>query len=227
MGSQVEVLPWTDPEDDVILVRACLALQHSDLADRCVRSARGRRQQNPQEAMAQAILTHIEGLLFGDSAKLNTATAQWRSLGRPILEADAYIALGEVSEREAHRSGLSSFEAAHRILYRAGAVRSAARVRRLLRVSGRSAPRSLGTAPARSDGLTWMEREVVERAVRDHSASQIAADLFLSRHTVVAHLRSIYIKLGITSREELQRWGRTSSSSADTPGTNDLDHLLP
>ncbi len=227
MGSQVEVLPWTDPEDDVILVRACLALQHSDLADRCVRSARGRRQQNPQEAMAQAILTHIEGLLFGDSAKLNTATAQWRSLGRPILEADAYIALGEVSEREAHRSGLSSFEAAHRILYRAGAVRSAARVRRLLRVSGRSAPRSLGTAPARSDGLTWMEREVVERAVLDHSASQIAADLFLSRHTVVAHLRSIYIKLGITSREELQRWGRTSSSSADTPGTNDLDHLLP
>lgn len=227
MKSQVEVLPWTDPEDDVILARACFALQYSDLADRCVRSARGRRQQNPQEAMAQAILAHIEGLVFDDSTKLNTATAQWRSLGRPLLEADAYIALGEVSEREALRSGLPSFEAAHRILYRAGASRSAARVRRLLRLSGRSAPRSLGTVVTRSDGLTWMEREVVERAVLDHSASQIAADLFLSRHTVVAHLRSIYIKLGITSREELQRWGRTSSNSADTPRTDDLDHLLP
>lgn len=227
MKSQVEILPWTDPEDDVILARACFALQYSDLADRCVRSARGRCQQNPQEAMAQAILAHIEGLVFDDSTKLHTATAQWRSLGRPLLEADAYIALGEVSEREALRSGLSSFEAAHRILYRAGASRSAARVRRLLRLSGRSAPRSLGTVVSRSDGLTWMEREVVERAVLDHSASQIAADLFLSRHTVVAHLRSIYIKLGITSREELQRWGRTSSNSADTPRTDDLDHLLP
>ncbi len=227
MKSQVEVLPWTDPEDDVILARACLALQHSDLADRCVRSARGRRQQNPQDAMAQAVLAHIEGLVFDDSTKLNTAIAQWRSLRRPLLEADAHIALGEASEREALRSGLSSFEAAHRILYRAGAARSAARVRRVLRVGGRSAPRSLGAPQAKSDGLTWMQREVAEHAVLGHSASQIADDLFLSRHTVVAHLRSIYIKLGIASREELQKWALTSSHSTDAPRTDDLDQLLP
>ena len=48
--------------------------------------------------------------------------------------------------------------------------------------------------------LTHREIEVLTLLARGLSDAQIAEQLFLSRHTVHAHLRSVFGKLGVTSR---------------------------
>jgi predicted ATPase/DNA-binding CsgD family transcriptional regulator len=58
-------------------------------------------------------------------------------------------------------------------------------------------PRS---APAFPGGLTEREIEVLRLLAQGHSDGQIAEVLVISPRTVNAHLRSIYSKLGITSR---------------------------
>lgn len=50
--------------------------------------------------------------------------------------------------------------------------------------------------------LTMREVEVLALVVEGHSRDAIAAKLFLSTNTVKAHWRSIYRKLGVTSRSE-------------------------
>lgn len=55
-------------------------------------------------------------------------------------------------------------------------------------------------------GLTRCEVLVVERLLHGHGAQSIADDLGISVHTVRAHLRHCYDKLGVSSRESL--WQR-------------------
>jgi DNA-binding CsgD family transcriptional regulator len=55
-------------------------------------------------------------------------------------------------------------------------------------------------------GLTHCEALVVVRLMRGYCAQRIANDLDVSVHTVRAHLRHSYDKLGVRSREEL--WQR-------------------
>jgi DNA-binding CsgD family transcriptional regulator len=57
-----------------------------------------------------------------------------------------------------------------------------------------------GAAP---DGLTPRELEVVSLAVAGHTNKEIAAELFVSIHTVGNHLRHIYEKTGVHNRAEL------------------------
>lgn len=52
-------------------------------------------------------------------------------------------------------------------------------------------------------GLTQREAEVLLLFAQGRSASWIADDLYLSPNTVRTHLRSVYTKLGIHSRQEL------------------------
>lgn len=50
------------------------------------------------------------------------------------------------------------------------------------------------------DGLTTREVEVLRLLARGLSNTQIAEELVVSLLTIKAHLRSIYSKLGVTSR---------------------------
>ncbi|HET8631065.1 MAG TPA: helix-turn-helix transcriptional regulator, partial [Thermomicrobiales bacterium] len=60
--------------------------------------------------------------------------------------------------------------------------------------------------PARPAGLTAREAEVLRLVAAGLSDAQVAAQLFVSPHTVNAHLRSIYGKLGVTSRAAATRF---------------------
>lgn len=51
--------------------------------------------------------------------------------------------------------------------------------------------------------LTAVEREVVPDVVRGLSNEEIGKARSVSKHTIAAHLRSIYKKLGVGSRREL------------------------
>lgn len=57
----------------------------------------------------------------------------------------------------------------------------------------------------RAHALTLRERQVAALALTGASTADIAAELFLSRHTVTDHLKSIFTKTGVHSRPELSR----------------------
>jgi len=52
-------------------------------------------------------------------------------------------------------------------------------------------------------GLTAREGEVTRLIARGLSTDEIAAELFLSRHTIRDHLKAIFEKVGVSSRGEL------------------------
>ena len=73
--------------------------------------------------------------------------------------------------------------------------------------SARAAERLRGTG-ARSQAtgeLTDAEARVAALVARGHTNKEAGAQLFMSVHTVEAHLTSIYRKVGIRSRTELTR----------------------
>jgi DNA-binding CsgD family transcriptional regulator len=66
------------------------------------------------------------------------------------------------------------------------------------------------------DELTAQETQVTRLAGEGLSNAEIGARLFISRHTVAYHLRKAFSKLGITSRNELER-ALPDSASAGQP----------
>ena len=60
-------------------------------------------------------------------------------------------------------------------------------------------------ALAMRGGLSPREAEVAELAARGYSAPAIASTLFISESTVRAHMRHIYEKLDIHTKQELLR----------------------
>jgi LuxR family transcriptional regulator, maltose regulon positive regulatory protein len=68
------------------------------------------------------------------------------------------------------------------------------------------------------DRLTTAELRVLERLASTHlTKPEIAEELYLSLNTVKSHVRSIYVKLGVASREEAIRAAGIESRSRQLP----------
>lgn len=76
------------------------------------------------------------------------------------------------------------------------------------------------TSQERTDGLTTTQGQVAELAAEGLTNRQIAGRLFMSPHTVEAHLSAAYRALGIQSRRELATRLR---SAPDTPADSIVD----
>ena len=84
---------------------------------------------------------------------------------------------------------------------------------RLRGPDGSPGPTAVTVEPARSEqiaplmmaayALTPREQQVTRAVARGLSSQEIAAELFLSPHTVRDHLKAIFLKAGVTSRGEL------------------------
>jgi len=59
--------------------------------------------------------------------------------------------------------------------------------------------------------LTVRERVILEALHRDETLEQIARRLFVTRNTVKTQVRSLYRKIGVSTRAEAVRWAAASS----------------
>jgi DNA-binding CsgD family transcriptional regulator len=125
-------------------------------------------------------------------------------LGRCGMRVDlarAHLVYGEWLRREGRRvDGRAQLQIAYEQLTSIGMEAFAERARRELLATGETVrKRSIETR----DDLTPQERQIAELARDGLSNPEIGERLFISRRTVEWHLRHVFLKLGIRSREEL------------------------
>jgi DNA-binding CsgD family transcriptional regulator len=121
--------------------------------------------------------------------------------GQRIELARTYLLYGEWLRRQQRkREARGQLRAAYEIFIAVGAAGFAERARTELRATGERAPKQ--TAETR-DVLTAREAHIARLAGRGASNPEIAAQLFISPATVAYHLRKVFAKLGISSRNQL------------------------
>jgi DNA-binding CsgD family transcriptional regulator len=123
-----------------------------------------------------------------------------RTQVRPEL-ARGHLLYGEWLRRERRRvEAREQLRTAHRMFIDIGMEAFAERTRGELLATGANVRKRIVET---RDELTAQERHIAQLARDGLSNAEIGARLFLSKHTVAHHLRSVFGKLGIRSRREL------------------------
>ncbi len=153
----------------------------------------------------EAAARHAEGLVRRSAADLLFAADHHPD---PWAAASAREDLGVLlAAQGASQQAITVLEHAATGYFTAQSPRDVARLKRRLHRLGRTRdqadrPEEPGTGIL---GLTKTETAVAELVALGLSNAQAAQRLFISRHTVAHHLRSIFKKLRISSRVELAR----------------------
>jgi DNA-binding CsgD family transcriptional regulator len=149
------------------------------------------------EARSRALITD------GENAEVFYREAIDR-LGRAGLRmelARAQLLYGEWLRRRRRRhDARDRLRSAYETFDSIGAEAFAERARTELRATGGQARERAVDA---TDALTPQEALIARLAGRGASNPEIAAQLFISRATVAYHLRKVFVKLGVTSRDQL------------------------
>jgi DNA-binding CsgD family transcriptional regulator len=146
-------------------------------------------------ARCRGLLAAARGDLDAAQAALEKALVEHERLELEFSLARTLLAQGHVRRRRREkRLARDALEQALERFERMGARLWADRARaELARVSSRATP----------GALTVAERRVVELAAAGRSNKEIANELFVSVHTVEAHLTHAYAKLGVRKRSQL------------------------
>jgi DNA-binding NarL/FixJ family response regulator len=92
-----------------------------------------------------------------------------------------------------------------------------------------SSPRGRGASaqgldwPGRLDGITDRESEILALITQGMSNADVARLTYLSPNTVKSYIRSVYRKIGATSRTQAVLWGVANGFS---PDHHRIDHWL-
>ncbi|HEV2347227.1 MAG TPA: helix-turn-helix transcriptional regulator [Actinocrinis sp.] len=154
-----------------------------------------------------AIAAHVRGLVRHDAGELESAVRSLREVPRPPALASALEDLGRIRLDEGDTAAaVEAFDQALALDSAYGAAWDAARVRSRLRRLGvrRRLVASAGPHTGWS-ALTRAERQVADLVAEGRTNREIAEQLFVSPHTVNAHVRRIFEKLQVRSRVELVR----------------------
>lgn len=138
----------------------------------------------------------------GAEADYREAIERLRGCRMAVYLARTHLVYGEWLRREGRRQDArEQLRTAHRLLTDMGAEAFAARAAHELRATGEH-PRKRTAQP--SDALTPHELHIARLVATGATSREVGAQLFLSPRTIEAHLRSIFRKLGITSRRQLR-----------------------
>jgi DNA-binding CsgD family transcriptional regulator/tetratricopeptide (TPR) repeat protein len=206
-GTSVLPVLARDVGNEPQLVRLALAAQDKALAQAAVNDADERARLNPSVASIVATAAHSRGLLGGDLDELTTAVGLLEGAPRPLALASALEDLGRLLvKHDRNEEGIKTFGRALEVYSTAGATWDSRRVRGRL---GRLGVRRRLVTAARPDrgweALTDSELEVGRLIAQGLTNRGAAERLHVSPHTIGAHLRHIFSKLGINSRFELTR----------------------
>ncbi len=114
----------------------------------------------------------------------------------------SHLVYGEWLRRSGRRQDArEQLRVAHESLTAMGADAFAARAARELLATGEN-PRRRSDRP--TDALTAHELQIARMVATGATSREVGTELFLSKRTIDAHLRSIFRKLGITSRRQLK-----------------------
>jgi DNA-binding CsgD family transcriptional regulator len=186
------------------LVRVALGAGDRDRTATVVDSVRVLAINNSACRSVAAAAKHAQGLWARDVALLiDAGRAHVHSWDRASAAEDAGV---ELLTRGARAASRTQLQRALRIYAQVGAERDAARVTERLR-DAEARPR---TRRAKAPTFGWGSVTVTEQRVAELVADgltnrQIAAELFLSRHTVDFHLRQVFRKVHVRSRVQLTR----------------------
>ncbi len=180
---------------------------------RCGNSRNGRGLPGPTgrsgcEARSRALLS--DG---ADAEDLYREALERLANGRlAVYRARAQLLYGEWLRRESRRDDArEQLRNAHRLFSDMGAEAFAERARRELLATGETVrKRDVETR----DELTAQEARIARLAADGLSNPEIGAQLFLSRRTVEWHLKKVFAKLGISSRQQLPDALRETGRSA-------------
>ncbi|HEX3488815.1 MAG TPA: LuxR C-terminal-related transcriptional regulator [Streptosporangiaceae bacterium] len=206
-----------DPADDPEVVRIALAAGDDELTAWVAEVTERRHRLNPSVPSLRAAAAHVRGLAGHATDELETAAALYRTTPRSLALASALEDLGRARVDDGSTAdAIAAFDEALAITVEIGASWDAARIRRRLRRLGIrrrvQPPRIPQTGwPA----LTRAELQVARLVTQGQTNREIAEHLFVSPHTVSAHLRHIFDKLGVKSRVQLTRIAGATADRAD------------
>ncbi len=213
-----EELNWAIPVEKCFnwesIALAELALGRHDVAaahaDRAEQAAAGLELRLPS---ALAARTRAAVVLAGGDAAQAVALAEQSTTDATAAGARLQAAFSRSLLGQAHaaagdrKAAIAQLREAERELDACGSLRTRDEARRALRKLGaRAEPR--GPAAAGDSGVSALTKRELEIAglVTDRMTNrEIAAALFLSDKTVESHLRSLFMKLGVSSRTEVAR----------------------
>jgi DNA-binding CsgD family transcriptional regulator len=206
---RLSLLPLSpvDVTDEVRLARIALAAGDDQLAAAARASADGRAALNPGVASILGTAAHVRGLVDDDVAELGAAIEHFQHGPRRIALASALEDGGVALLAGGDRDGaVARLGRALELYAETRASRDETRVRGRLRQLG---VRRRLVSPKRPEtgweGLTDSELAVVKLVAEGLTNRQVASRLYVSPHTVNAHLRRAFSKLDINSRVELAR----------------------
>jgi DNA-binding CsgD family transcriptional regulator len=194
-----------DLTDEIQLVRIAVAAGDLELAESGVAVAKRRADFNPDVYSVIATAAHARGLLSGSQDDLAKAVELFERSPRLLALAAALEDLGNARAASGQKPlAVASLDRALLLYDQVDATHDAGRVRARLRTLG--VRRRLVSTDRPDDGweaMTNAELAVARLVAQGYTNRAVAEQLFVSPHTVNAHLGHLFAKLGVKSRTEL------------------------